>query len=94
MSSMLPISFLTPALPLSHVLILINLVAPFREFSITNVTGSYRRVFQKPVDFEWYGLSPFISFHHLDSYISIFNYQLIIKNSYRLSLFQGYTKVY
>lgn len=26
----------------------------FREFSITNMTGSYRRVFQKPVDFEWY----------------------------------------
>lgn len=28
----------------------------FREFSITNMTGSYRRVFQKPVDFEWYAL--------------------------------------
>ncbi|XP_062004871.1 multisubstrate pseudouridine synthase 7 [Rosa rugosa] len=24
-----------------------------KEFSITNVTGSYRRVFQKPMDFEW-----------------------------------------
>ncbi|XP_041017336.1 multisubstrate pseudouridine synthase 7 isoform X2 [Juglans microcarpa x Juglans regia] len=24
-----------------------------KEFSITNMTGSYRRVFQKPVDFEW-----------------------------------------
>jgi hypothetical protein len=24
-----------------------------REFSITSVTGSYRRVFQKPIDFEW-----------------------------------------
>ncbi|KAL1313111.1 multisubstrate pseudouridine synthase 7 [Arachis ipaensis] len=24
-----------------------------KEFSITNVTGSYRRVFQKPINFEW-----------------------------------------
>ncbi|WJX85532.1 tRNA pseudouridine(13) synthase [Trifolium repens] len=24
-----------------------------KEFSITSVTGSYRRVFQKPIDFEW-----------------------------------------
>ncbi|CAJ2631517.1 unnamed protein product [Trifolium pratense] len=24
-----------------------------KEFSITNVTGSYRKVFQKPIDFEW-----------------------------------------
>ncbi|KAF5946076.1 hypothetical protein HYC85_016304, partial [Camellia sinensis] len=26
---------------------------PGREFSITNMTGGYRRVFQKPKDFEW-----------------------------------------
>lgn len=26
----------------------------FREFSITSMTGGYRRVFQKPIDFEWY----------------------------------------
>lgn len=25
----------------------------YREFSITNMTGAYRRVFQKPKDFEW-----------------------------------------
>ncbi|KAG6423187.1 hypothetical protein SASPL_113575 [Salvia splendens] len=25
----------------------------FREFSLTNMTGAYRRVFQKPKDFEW-----------------------------------------
>ncbi|AAG51420.1 unknown protein; 78996-83414 [Arabidopsis thaliana] len=25
----------------------------FREFSITSMTGGYRRVFQKPIDFEW-----------------------------------------
>lgn len=24
-----------------------------KDFSITSVTGSYRRVFQKPIDFEW-----------------------------------------
>lgn len=28
----------------------------FREFSITDMTGSYRRVFQRPVDFDWYAL--------------------------------------
>ncbi|XP_065852993.1 multisubstrate pseudouridine synthase 7 [Euphorbia lathyris] len=28
-----------------------------KEFSITSMTGSYRRVFQKPVDFEWELLS-------------------------------------
>ncbi|XP_057962932.1 multisubstrate pseudouridine synthase 7 isoform X2 [Malania oleifera] len=26
---------------------------PIKEFSITNVTGCYRRVFQKPMEFEW-----------------------------------------
>jgi tRNA pseudouridine13 synthase len=29
--------------------------SPFvREFSITNMKGGYRRVFQRPIDFEWY----------------------------------------
>lgn len=28
----------------------------FREFSITDMTGSYRRVFQRPIDFDWYAL--------------------------------------
>lgn len=27
-----------------------------REFSITSMTGGYRRVFQKPIDFEWYAM--------------------------------------
>jgi len=25
-----------------------------REFSITSMTGNYRRVFQRPIDFVWY----------------------------------------
>ncbi|XP_050113644.1 multisubstrate pseudouridine synthase 7-like isoform X2 [Malus sylvestris] len=32
---------------------LTHLVSLFREFSITSVTGNYRRIFQKPMDFEW-----------------------------------------
>ncbi|XP_022719177.1 multisubstrate pseudouridine synthase 7-like [Durio zibethinus] len=28
-----------------------------KEFSITSMTGSYRRVFQKPIDFQWESLS-------------------------------------
>jgi hypothetical protein len=31
-------------------------VGYFREFSITDMTGSYRRVFQRPIDFDWYAL--------------------------------------
>jgi hypothetical protein len=31
-------------------------VCDFREFSITDMTGSYRRVFQRPIDFDWYAL--------------------------------------
>ncbi|KAL1350543.1 hypothetical protein AAHE18_06G032000 [Arachis hypogaea] len=32
---------------------LMECVHNVKEFSITNVTGSYRRVFQKPINFEW-----------------------------------------
>jgi hypothetical protein len=27
---------------------------PFREFSIINIPGAYRRLIQKPIDFIWY----------------------------------------
>ncbi|KAJ0079356.1 hypothetical protein Patl1_23339 [Pistacia atlantica] len=32
---------------------LTEIVHNVKEFSITSMTGSYRRVFQKPLDFEW-----------------------------------------
>ncbi|KAI4369435.1 hypothetical protein MLD38_017873 [Melastoma candidum] len=31
-----------------------------KEFSITSVTGGYRRVFQKPIDFDWLPSNPLI----------------------------------
>ncbi|MBA0803722.1 hypothetical protein Gohar_013902, partial [Gossypium harknessii] len=39
----------------------IETISDSLEFSITSMTGSYRRVFQKPIDFRWYGLL-FLSF--------------------------------
>lgn len=39
-----------------HLLYSTNNKYCFREFSITSMTGGYRRVFQKPIDFEWYAM--------------------------------------
>ena len=57
-----------------HISILVLIKVPFknnfREFSITSMSGSYRRVFQKPVNYEWYAFaSCFFSSNFFKSFL-------------------------
>ena len=65
MSSRVPNLSLSLSLHAHFILIGVMCVGALcREFSITSMAGSYRRVFQKPLDFEWFAF--FLFFYNTE----------------------------